>query len=68
MIRANGRGLIMNDEGSRVAAMKHRAAIVRTEDGNWLAHCYEHAWYGDCHRTYTAACVDLSSHKREAKR
>ena len=52
--------------------MKHRVEVVRTDDGQWLAICYEHGWHGTYCRTYTAASVDgnahARSHAREAKR
>ena len=48
--------------------MKHHIEIMRTDDGKWLAVCYEHGWHGTYCRTYTAASVDGSAHAREAKR
>ena len=50
----------------------HPLEIVRTDDGNWLAVCYECGWHGTYCRTYTAAAVDRNAHARsyarEAKR
>ena len=50
--------------------MRHtpRTEIVGTEEGYWLAVCYECGWHGDTCRMYAAAAVDLSAHEREAKR
>ena len=50
--------------------MKHatRIEIVRTDDGQWLAVCYECGWHGDWYQQRTTAAVEASSHEREAKR
>ena len=48
--------------------MKHRTEIVRTDDGQWLAVCYECGWHGDTAVRRTAAAVDASAHAREARR
>jgi len=50
--------------------MKHtpRIRIMRTDDGRWLAICYECGWHGDYAVRRTTAAVNGSAHAREAKR
>ena len=47
--------------------MKHRTEIVRMDDGQWLAVCYECGWHGDVAVRRTAAAVDASAHARESR-